>query len=152
VVSFFDQPSFAKNADEGFYFKQVKMKNILLWTGILFTAFIFGSAGTMKAFGIQQMHQNMQALNYPSWFTYLLGVAELVGVAGLFFKRWRMPVVILFFAVLFGGLASHITAGHGIDRIAFALAGFISCSFIVATDGSLRHCIPLLPKKFVTLE
>jgi hypothetical protein len=98
------------------------------------TAFIFGSAGGMKALGITQMHQNMAAMNYPSWFTYVLGFSEVAGVIMLFFARFRLYVILYFAAVLFGGIGSHITAGHGFDRLSFAFAGLLGLIILFFTD------------------
>jgi hypothetical protein len=105
-------------------------RRAVYWLGLGVTAFIFGSAGAMKAFGAAEMHHNMVAINYPSWFTFLLGGGELLCVLGLFFQRTRLWVMAIFQAILFGGIGSHIAAGHGLDRLSFALLGVMALAIL----------------------
>jgi hypothetical protein len=110
------------------------MNKIFYWAGLLITAFVFGSAGGMKALGVAQMHQNMAEMHYPSWFTYALGISEVLGVVGLFFARFRPYVVLYFQAVLFGGIGSHISAGHGFDRLSFAFVGLLGLFLLIYSE------------------
>ena len=112
----------------------MKTQKIILWAGVILTALIFGSAGAMKAFGEAAMHQRMADLHYPSWFTYLLGISEVIGVVALFFSKTRMWVVVFFQAILFGGIAAHLTAEHGLDKLIFALVGLVGLALIVFTN------------------
>ncbi len=120
-------------------------QKILYWIVLLVTAFIFGSAGAMKAFGVAQLHHNRAEMHYPEWFTYLLGFAELAGVAGLFVARTRFYVIVLFLIIIFGGIGSHIAAGHGLDRLSFALIGLAGLLILIWLQKPSLFKTPLTP-------
>jgi hypothetical protein len=111
---------------------------ILYYISLGLTALIFLSAGGMKAIGEVGMHARMAEMHYSAIFTYLLGISEVVGVIGLFFNQTRMAVVLYFLAVIFGGIGSHITAGHGMDRLGFALIGLLALLLLLFTNKKVN--------------
>jgi hypothetical protein len=111
---------------------------ILYYIGLGLTALVFLSAGGMKAVGAAEMHARMAEMHYSSIFTYLLGISEVIGVIGLFFNQTRIVVILYFLAIIFGGIGSHITAGHGMDRLGFALIGLLALLLLVFTNKKVN--------------
>jgi DoxX-like family len=111
---------------------------ILYYISLGLTTLVFLSAGGMKAVGAVEMHARMSEMHYSSIFTYLLGISEVLGVIGLFFNNTRIAVVLYFLAIIFGGIGSHIAAGHGMDRLGFALIGLLALLLLLFTNKKVN--------------
>ncbi len=67
--------------------------------------------GGMKLIGAEEMLKNMGNLNYPEWFTRLLGLGEILLGLLLWVPKFRDEAVLILFGIFAGAIGSHL--GHG---------------------------------------
>ena len=83
----------------------------------LIIAFVLGFAhlifGITKLVGIPSMIQEFTEIwNFPMWFMYFVGVAQVLGGLALFTRQLRMPASLAMALVMIGAIATAIVAGQ----------------------------------------
>ncbi|MCZ8342738.1 MAG: DoxX family protein [Leptospira sp.] len=74
--------------------------------------------GGMKVVGAEEMLKNMANLNYPEWFTRLLGIGEIFFGVLIWMPKFRKEAVLLLFGIFSGAIGSHLGHGDPINSIA----------------------------------
>lgn len=99
-----------------------------------FLAFVFVAAGLVNLGGAMEM--DMARLEYPNYFSMIIGMGYLLGVVCLyqskylFLQEWALGA---FAASLVGAAASHILAGDPLSKAlpAFVLQAIFVWSYIL---------------------
>ncbi len=73
--------------------------------------------GGMKLVGAEEMLKNMSTLNYPEWFTRLLGLGEIAFGALIWMPKFRTEALVLLFGIFSGAIGSHLGHGDPINSI-----------------------------------
>ncbi|SEN51282.1 DoxX family protein [Lihuaxuella thermophila] len=68
--------------------------------------------GFFKLSGAEQAVTSFQKYGFPDWFRVLIGLAELVGGAGLIFRKTSFYAAALLAAVMVGAVGTHLLNGE----------------------------------------
>lgn len=89
-----------------------KLRKGIHWIALAVLIYIFGYAGLYKIFGVPGMMEGMAALGFGETWTFLIGLAEVTGVAGVIIGLFYRPVKIISLLLLFpfavGAFTVHI--------------------------------------------
>ena len=86
--------------------------------------------GLMQVAGAEPIRTNVAEMGYPSWFRVGIGVAQLVGVAGLWTERTRFPAAVGLSIILAGAVFSHVRFGHDAEHTAPAVITLVLLSVL----------------------
>lgn len=93
-----------------------KLITIIHWLSLAIFTWIFGYAGLYKIFGESSMMKGMAEMGFGTTFTFLIGLAETAGVAGIFAGFYYRPLkllsVICLIPFAFGALTVHLSYHH----------------------------------------
>jgi uncharacterized membrane protein YphA (DoxX/SURF4 family) len=89
-------------------------------------AYVLGVAhlifGVTKLVGIPSMiHEFTEIWNFPMWFMYFVGVAQVVGGLALFTRQLRMPASLAMALIMIGAIATTIVSGQIVNVIICAI-------------------------------
>jgi hypothetical protein len=90
----------------------MKDNRIALYAVLVVISLLFTGAGAMKVLGTQEMVNNMNAIGYGTNWRLFIGIAELLGVVGLWLPRTRALALLLLWPFAVGGWAVHISHNH----------------------------------------
>ena len=82
-----------------------KIKKTIMWILIGLLALQFTSAGLPKFTG--SWDTKFADWGYPSFFVYLIGLVEIVGIIGLFIRKTRKWAVIALMLTMIGAAITH---------------------------------------------
>ena len=74
-------------------------------------AVAFVLAGLGKLNGVEAMHQSFAMMGLPSWFGYLIGLAELAGGIGLLVPLTRRLAARCLMPIMLGAVYFHVAFG-----------------------------------------
>ena len=88
----------------------------------LVLAFFFILSGLMKFHPISLSY--FESLGFSSVFMKTIGVLEIAGALGLFYRKWRSFAVFLLLMIVLGAITVHVH-GREWDQVIFAAVMFI---------------------------
>lgn len=100
----------------------------VIWVCIGLTSFAFVAAGGAKLAGVEQLHQSFAQMGLPGWFGYFIGLAEVLGGVGLWFRRFSPAAAAGLLIIMFG--ATYYHAAY--DSIANAVPAVLLSLLLVA--------------------
>ncbi len=77
--------------------------------------------GGMQVVGAEPIRTNVAEMGFPPWFRVAVGLAQIVGVAGLWSPRTRFPASVGLAVILAGAVLSHVRSGHDAGHTAPAV-------------------------------
>lgn len=86
------------------------MKTTITWILIGILTLGIGLGGVFKVFQVEFFVKNAEALHYSAQFGQLIGLFEVLGCAGLYFKRFRVWALLGLCAILFGAVGVSVGA------------------------------------------
>ncbi len=105
-----------------------------LWAAMGITTLIMTLGGVAKLTGYPMAHEVFAQLGLPGWFVYVIGVCELAGAAGLWFRRTSVLAAMGIAGIMIGAIYYHMSfppLPAGIP----ALVVLLSAIFIVNRGG-----------------
>jgi hypothetical protein len=119
-----------------------------IWVGRvmsgLFVLFMLGASVTPKFFLPEVSHPTMEALGWPTKFTQMIGVIELVGVILYVFPRTAVLGAVLLMALLGGAMATQVRVENPLfSHVLFSLyLGLFMWGGLWLRDERLRAIFP----------
>lgn len=118
---------------------------ILHWTSLMIYICIFGYAGLQKIFYSPGMVEGMAALGFGVKWTFIIGLAEVIGVTGIIVGLFVRPVkiisVLLLLPIAIGAFTIHIGHHHPLSIYWQALIICILSIVILWTDEKFKLVI-----------
>ncbi|MEM9755502.1 MAG: DoxX family protein [Pseudomonadota bacterium] len=114
----------------------------LTWTAMGLTTLVMLAGGAAKLTAHPLAHMSFSDLGLPAWFGYFIGVCELLGAAGLWFRQTSQLAAIGIGAIMLGAIYYHLSyppLPAGLP----ALLVLTSVSYIATTGGAGRWDLPL---------
>ena len=74
---------------------------------------VFTVAGGMKLVAAEFEVSNFERFGYANWFMYAVGIAQLLGAASLWVRRYVAYGALFLATMMAGGAVSHLRAGDG---------------------------------------
>jgi hypothetical protein len=121
----------------------------MIWTGRvvsgLFVLFMLGASVTPKFFLPDVSHPTMEALGWPTKFTLMIGVIELLGVILYVIPRTAVLGAVLLMALLGGAMAAQIRVENPLfSHVLFSLyLGLFMWGGLWLRDPALRAIFPI---------
>lgn len=118
---------------------------IVHWTALIIYICIFGYAGLQKVFYFSGMMEGMAALGFGAKWTFMIGLAEVIGaigvIVGFFIQRIKIISVLLLFPIAIGAFTMHMGHHHPLSAYWQALTICILSIVILWTDETFRLVI-----------
>ena len=114
-----------------------KARRGTLYVSLALLTVLFGIVGTAKLVGAPFMLDGMAAMHYGPLVTRLIGLVELIAVAGLWWPRTRTLVLTLLPLIFAGAAGSHLGSGQPPAEVLpkFAVFGAVLLAAYVADRG-----------------
>jgi putative oxidoreductase len=84
-----------------------------LWIGTIAIALGIGAAGVTKFLQPDRWQSLFVGWGYPSWFSIVVAIAEMLGAIGLLIPRLAVYAAVLLWAVMLGALLTLLTHQGG---------------------------------------
>lgn len=115
---------------------------IIHWTALIIYISIFGYAGLQKIFNVPGMIEGMAELGFGQRWTFAIGLAEVLAVAGvivgLFIHPVKIIMVLLLFPIAIGAFTMHMGYHHPLSAYWQALTVCILSIVILWTDDTFK--------------
>jgi len=99
---------------------------------------VFLRAGGQKLAGAKDVKEMFKHLEYPSWFTYVAGVVEVIGVLGMlvgtFSPTWAVLAGLLLAAQMIGAIVSHARVRDSVGKMAPASAILVLAAVVIVLE------------------
>ena len=105
---------------------------------LLSLGFLFSGGG--KAFGLPEALAQNATLHLDEWFIRLIGLFELIGVAGLWVSRWRTSAAICLSVLMIGAIGCHLGAAQP-QNVVPATVFFALLMVVLGVDPANRLVI-----------
>lgn len=119
-----------------------KLKTIIHWLSLAIFTWIFGYAGLYKIFGESAMMEGMAEIGFGTTFTFLIGLAETAGVAGIiagfYYRPVRIVAILCLIPFAIGALTVHLSYHHPISVYLNSLLVSILPLVILWTDDKFN--------------
>jgi putative oxidoreductase len=89
-----------------------KTKTIITWILAAFIAFGFLFAGITKLLGTEMQIKNLESWGYPLWFSYPIGLLELVFAVTILIPKYRKLTIYGTFMWTVAAVITHLQAGQ----------------------------------------
>ena len=86
-------------------------KEVGIWIPTLFLVFVFTTQGASKFSDTSGWARAFRAWNYPEWFLWTVGFAELLAAALLLWRRTAALGAAIIIVLMIGGIGTHLAAG-----------------------------------------
>lgn len=113
----------------------------LLLAAVGWTTLVMVAGGAAKLTGHPMAHAPFAALGLPPWFGYLIGICELAGAAGLWFRQTSQIAAVGVAGIMLGAIYYHLSyppLPAGIP----ALLVLLSTALIATNGGSGLWSLP----------
>ena len=119
----------------------MEIKTIVHYAALAYFIYIFGYAGLFKVIRKKSMMASMESLGYNTFWTLVIGWAEVLGVtgliAGLFLPHIKSISVLFLLPFAIGAFTSHM-AHREFSHYRHSLTVCILPFFILFTDETFR--------------
>ncbi|HEU5114837.1 MAG TPA: DoxX family protein [Candidatus Paceibacterota bacterium] len=107
-----------------------KAKKVIYYILLVLVSAVFIMAGASKLFSNAQAIQGFQVAGLPVWLMYVVGAVEVLGVIGIWTKKFRVWAATGLFVVLLG--ATVVTAAYvSVPEALFPLLTAVVLYFIL---------------------
>ncbi|MEZ5346890.1 MAG: DoxX family protein [Pyrinomonadaceae bacterium] len=94
---------------------KTKASNLISWVLVVLLALGFLLASLGKLTGAQT--QMFEQWGYPSWFAYIIGIAELAGAIGLLIPKFTKFAILGLTLIMIGAAFTHLANGESMQII-----------------------------------
>ncbi|MCW9705516.1 DoxX family protein [Fodinibius salsisoli] len=92
------------------------LRKAVHWIALAIVIYIFGYAGPYKILGVPSMMEGMASMGFGTTITFLIGLAETLGVigiiAGLYYRPLKIISLFLLWPFAIGAFTVHMSYHH----------------------------------------
>lgn len=115
---------------------------VIHWISILIFSFIFGYAGIKKLYQEEIMMMGMEELGFGTTWTFVIGLAEVLGtigvLAGVFVNPVKIISVLLLMPFAIGAFTMHMSQQHSFGIYWQSLAVCLLSIIILWSDKEFK--------------
>ena len=117
-----------------------KPRNAIVWSCAIALAVVFGLTGTSKLIGAASARwaERFALWGYPAGTSYLVGVAEILGAAGVLLRRSRRIAAVTLMVIMAGAALTHVIHGELPRVIPPLVLGAVALLLFVAVGVGAR--------------
>ncbi|MEO1421378.1 MAG: DoxX family protein, partial [Pseudomonadota bacterium] len=106
---------------------------------LLVLALPTGAAGTALVLGVPALHESFAAMNFPVWFGYFIGAAEVAGAIGVLVPRLSALAAAGLLPIMLGATYYHIVVDGSSSLHAVVLVALCIAVIVLRSDQALWH-------------